>query len=125
MTATLRLRSTRTRSALRASRRRSTQMLDGSLNMANGKLGDNPLSDMFIHGKHPFPADIEQMIRKLDSLGHIPLDALQWAPFDWNQGRFHAEARKLLKGLIESYGNRGATQKLIAEYRDATHPKDE
>jgi len=90
--------------------------------MANGKLGDNPLSDMFIHDRHPFPPDIEEMIRKLESLGHIPLDALQWAPFDWQQGRFLDEARKLLKGLIDVYGNRSATQKLIAEYRDTTSP---
>jgi hypothetical protein len=63
------------------------------------------------------------MVRRLQSLGHIPLDALQSAPFDWERGRFHEEARKLLEGLISEYGNREATQKLIAEYRDTTSPK--
>jgi len=37
-------------------------------NMANGKPGDHPITDMLVHGMHPFPADIEQMVRKLLSL---------------------------------------------------------
>ena len=37
--------------------------------MPNGKPGDNPLSDMMIHGAHRFPPDIEEMLRKIDSLG--------------------------------------------------------
>jgi hypothetical protein len=88
--------------------------------MPNGKIGDNPLSDMFVHGRHPFPPDIEEMLRTLSSLGHLHLDAIQGAPFDWEAGRFHQHARRLLRGLIEAFNDRAARQKLIAEYRDAT-----
>ena len=91
--------------------------------MPNGKHGDNPLTDMFVHGRHPFPPDIEDLLRELRSLGHLHLDALSWAPFDWEAGRFHEEARRLLRGLIEAYDDRSARQKLIARYRDATDPK--
>jgi hypothetical protein len=80
--------------------------------MANGKPSDNPLSDMFVHGRHPFPADIEGLLRKLQSLGRMHLDALQHAPFDWEAGRFHGEARRLLHGLIETYNDRSARQKV-------------
>ncbi len=33
--------------------------------MANGKRGDGPLSDMLNHDLHPFPADIEAMLREV------------------------------------------------------------
>ena len=34
----------------------------------NGKPGDDPLTDMFIHGEHPFPADMEAMLRQIRAL---------------------------------------------------------
>ena len=37
--------------------------------MPNGTLGDNPLSDLTIHGKHPFPPEIETMLLRIDVLG--------------------------------------------------------
>ena len=37
--------------------------------MPNGKYGDNPLTDMTIHGRHPFPPDIELLLRRIDDLG--------------------------------------------------------
>ena len=37
--------------------------------MANGKFGDNPLSDLTIHKAHPFPPDIEEMLLKIHALG--------------------------------------------------------
>jgi hypothetical protein len=37
--------------------------------MPNGKHGDNPLSDLTIHGQHPFPSDIEEMLLRIDTLG--------------------------------------------------------
>ena len=33
--------------------------------MPNGSRGDSPLSDMLIHGLHPFPRDIEAMLREV------------------------------------------------------------
>lgn len=36
--------------------------------MPNGRPGDNPLSDLTIHGAHPFPPDIEGMLLRIDAL---------------------------------------------------------
>ena len=33
--------------------------------MPNGKEGDHPLSDMTIHGRHPFPIQIEDLLRQI------------------------------------------------------------
>jgi hypothetical protein len=35
----------------------------------NGALGDNPLSDLTIHGEHPFPPDIEKLMLRIEELG--------------------------------------------------------
>jgi hypothetical protein len=73
----------------------------------NGKPGDNPLSDMMIHGAHPFPTDIEGMLREIDSLGRA---YGRWAlgengpyspcEFDWERGRNLDEVRRLLPHLL-------------------------
>jgi hypothetical protein len=39
----------------------------------------NPPSDMTSHSDHPFPSDIETMLREIDSLGD--------APMRWNLAR--------------------------------------
>ena len=63
---------------------------------------------MTIHGAHPFPPDIERMLREIDSLGRAcgrwPLgENWPYSPreFDWESGRNLDEARKLLSYLIE------------------------
>ena len=74
----------------------------------NGKLHDNPLSDLTIHGEHPFPPEIEELLLKIDALGRgpnrWPLGA-NW-PFDlneykWAEGKDLDEARELLSHFIE------------------------
>jgi len=37
--------------------------------MPNGKPHANPLTDMIIHGMHPFPPDIENLLLRIDELG--------------------------------------------------------
>jgi hypothetical protein len=76
--------------------------------MANGKPGDSPLSDLTIHGKHPFPSDIEALLLEVDALGRRPGrwplgENWPFSPreFDWEQGRDLEEGRELLAGLLE------------------------
>jgi len=74
--------------------------------MSNGKIGDNSLSDMF-YGLHPFPSDIEAMLRGIHSLGHSlgrsPLGA-NWPfsprEFQWERGQDLDGARRDLAHLL-------------------------
>jgi hypothetical protein len=76
--------------------------------MPNGRLGDDPLSDLLIHGRHPFPPDIEALLLQVEALGRRPD---RWPlgenwPFDprqlsWERGEDLDEARRLLTKLIE------------------------
>jgi len=75
--------------------------------MPNGKHGDNPLSDMTIHGAHPFPPDIEEILLQIDSVGKRPGrwplgENWPYSPkeFDWKRGEGLEEARRLLSHLL-------------------------
>ena len=76
--------------------------------MPNGKAHDNPLSDMTVHGMHPFPPDIETLLRRVDELGRRPGrwplgENWPYSPreFRWERGEDLDEARGLLSNLIE------------------------
>lgn len=76
--------------------------------MPNGKYGDNPLTDLIMHGAHPFPPDIEEALVKIYSLGREagrrPLgENWPFSPkeFDWEKGEGLDEARELLAHLLE------------------------
>ena len=62
---------------------------------------------MTVHGAHPFPADIEEMLRRIDGLGRVsgrwPLgENWPFSPreFDWENGKDLDEGRRLLSRLI-------------------------
>lgn len=75
--------------------------------MPNGIHGDNPLSDLTIHGEHPFPADIEAMLLKIHSLGRGPDrwplgQNRPFSPreFEWERGEGLDAARRDLAHFI-------------------------
>ena len=88
--------------------------------MPNGKPHDNPITDLLIHGMHPFPPEIEVLIRELHKLDSHVLDQLNWAPFDWEKGKNLKEATVLLRGLIDSHGNPAARRQAIDAYHEKT-----
>ncbi|MEK7364978.1 MAG: hypothetical protein AAB016_13500 [candidate division NC10 bacterium] len=88
--------------------------------MPNGKPGDHPVTDLIVHGRHPFPPDVEELVRTLHTLDPVVFNALEWAPFDWEQGRHLEEARILLRGLIESHGDPAARRRCLESYRSRT-----
>jgi hypothetical protein len=72
----------------------------------NGKKGDNPLSDLTIHGISHFPPDIAEAMLRIEALGERdgrwPLgENWPYSPreFDWEQGRDLDQARELLAQL--------------------------
>jgi hypothetical protein len=63
---------------------------------------------MFIHGMHPFPPDIEKLLRRIDELGRgqerWPLgENWPYSPqeFAWERGENLDEARAQLTNLVE------------------------
>lgn len=70
----------------------------------NGKHGDNPLSDLAIHGLHPFPIEIEELLLQIDRLGR---SSIRWPlgenwpfsplEFEWAKGDNLDRARELLE----------------------------
>lgn len=71
--------------------------------MPNGKIGDNPLSDLTIHKLHPFPKDIEEMILRLNELNPNNLNDLGLLPFDWEKGVNLDKAREILRQKLARY----------------------
>ncbi len=75
--------------------------------MPNGKYGDNPLTDLTIHGAHPFPPDIEEMLLRIHALGR---EVGRWSlgenwpfsprEFDWERGEDLDGARRDLARLL-------------------------
>ena len=69
--------------------------------MPNGRPGDNPMTDLLAHGKHPFPPDMESMILEILTIDPNALDRLDIAPFRWERGEDLAEGRRYLKSKLE------------------------
>ncbi|MBW3564065.1 MAG: hypothetical protein KY459_05025 [Acidobacteria bacterium] len=79
----------------------------GQQNVPNGKAGDNPLSDLTIHGAHCFAPEVEEMLLEIDRVGRRagrwPLgENWPFSPreFDWAQGKDLDTARRLLTHLL-------------------------
>ena len=70
--------------------------------MPNGRQGDHPITDMLYYGEHPFPSDIEEMLRKLHAIDPMLILGadLSREPFDWEKGRSLEAGRKRLKELL-------------------------
>jgi hypothetical protein len=75
--------------------------------MPNGRPGDNPLTDLVLHGAHPFPRDIERLLLEIHALGRRvgrwPLGE-NWPfstrEFDWERGKDLDGAREVLTHLL-------------------------
>lgn len=75
--------------------------------MANGKHGDNPLSDLTIHKVNRLPEDIQKMLLRIEELGRGPRRwplGENWPfslrEFDWAEGKNLQEGRELLRNFI-------------------------
>jgi hypothetical protein len=78
--------------------------------MPNGKPGDDPITDMLVHGLHPFPADIEAMLREVFSIDPgFPegkrryTEQCEWMKNiqQWSRGEQLDEGRVALRELLE------------------------
>ncbi len=76
--------------------------------MPNGKPGDHPITDMMVHGKHPFPPEIEELVRQLheitphwyESGNRAEVDAWNKRFFEWERGEAIAEGLAVLRAKL-------------------------
>ena len=68
--------------------------------MPNGKIHDNPITDLTIHGLHPFPKEMEELILRIHSIRPSALHGLGWDPFDWEQGKKIEDGLAILKQIL-------------------------
>lgn len=88
--------------------------------MPNGKPHDHPVTDTVIHGLHPFPPDVEDLVRQVHARNPGVFDDLGLAPFGWEKGNHLAAARVLLTGLLEHHGHPEMCRQLVRGYEAAT-----
>ncbi len=85
--------------------------------MPNGRPHDNPISDILIHGMHPYPHDLEELVKQLHGLNPAIFNELDCEPFEWEKGKRINEAKELLESLIECHGDPRQIHKTIAAYK--------
>ncbi len=88
--------------------------------MANGKPHNHPVTDTVIYGLHPFPPDVEDLVRQVRARNPGVFNDLGWAPFEWEKGNHLMQARVLLKGLVEHHGHPEKCRQLVRAYEAAT-----
>jgi len=78
--------------------------------MVNGRLGDHPLTDMLVHGKHPFPKDMEKMLREILEFDPIfpdgkryYVDQVRWDQrfWEWAKGKNLDEGRCEMQNILK------------------------
>jgi hypothetical protein len=84
--------------------------------MPNGSRGDSPLSDMLIYGLHPFPADMEAVLREILKIqpyfpdgSRLFAKQVEWMRrFDaWARGDELDEGRAALKQVLYELQSEG------------------
>jgi hypothetical protein len=88
--------------------------------MPNGKVHDHPITDTVVHGLHPFPPDLEDLVLRVHAQDPGVVNDLEGAPFDWENGQHLPEARLLLSSLLEHPGEQMTRRRLVQEYQAAT-----
>jgi hypothetical protein len=78
--------------------------------MPNGRPGDHPLTDMLTHDLHPFPPEIETMLREILELApgfpdgkRAYLDEIEWDKrmFEWCRGRNLEEGKRAMAEVLK------------------------
>jgi hypothetical protein len=65
---------------------------------------EHPIRAMLFQGKHPFPQDIEDMLRRLQTKPGTITTELAMDAFDWERGERLDSGRKKLQMLCKTHG---------------------
>jgi len=72
--------------------------------MSSSDPNDHPIRAMLFQGKHPFPKDIEDMLRRLQLKPGAITTEIAMDAFDWERGERLEVGRKKLQALCKTHG---------------------
>ena len=64
----------------------------------------HPLIDLFVSLRHPFPADMEEMLWAIHRVDRSALRHVEGDVFDWAAGERLDEGREKLRALMRTLG---------------------
>jgi hypothetical protein len=67
----------------------------------NGAHGDHPITDLLIHGEHPFPTELEELVLKVHALNPDIIDS--FPVWDWAKGKGVEQGIADLKVVLDRY----------------------
>jgi len=65
---------------------------------------EHPIRAMLLQGTHPFPEDIEDMLRRLQTKRGAITTEIAMDAFDWERGELLDKGRRKLQTLCKTYG---------------------
>ncbi len=72
--------------------------------MSTDKSSEHPIRAMLLEGKHPFPKDIEDMLRRLQMRPGAITTEIAMDAFDWERGERLDIGRNKLQALCKLHG---------------------
>ena len=72
--------------------------------MSTDNSSEHPIRAMLLQGKHPFPKDIEDMLRRLHLKPGAITNEIAMDAFDWERGERLDAGRKKLLALCKTHG---------------------
>ncbi|MBS0664274.1 MAG: hypothetical protein JSR48_13495 [Verrucomicrobia bacterium] len=68
------------------------------------KSKEHPIRELLLHGKHPFPSDMEAMLLRLNMKPNAITAEIAMDAYDWERGEQLERGRKKLKALCAQNG---------------------
>ncbi len=72
--------------------------------MTTERTKEHPIRELLLHGQHPFPKDMEDMILRLNLKPNAITAEIAMDAYDWERGEQLERGRKKLRALCASHG---------------------
>ena len=72
--------------------------------MATERPREHPIRELLLHEEHPFPNDMEEMIRRLHLKAGAITAEIAMDAYDWERGEQLERGRKKLRALCALHG---------------------
>ena len=72
--------------------------------MATERPREHPIRELLLHEEHPFPKDMEEMIRRLHLKAGAITAEIAMDAYDWERGEQLERGRKKLRALCALHG---------------------